>query len=494
MLKAVRKLTQVSGLLALITVPLSGQEPGTLEFGGFGRYTKFDSDRRFADAFGGGGRMGVFLHQRFSLEGDLSYTTTDGPALTPSVSYIAAHGRVVYRHPLASSVSVLLGAGYSHNEYGKNLDEDDDGVGGLVGLRLNLGRGIAVRVEATGDYALTYDPTKFIHLGGQAGLSAFLPSLRPADSDKDGVPNKADTCPGTPAGEAVDANGCSASQRDTDRDAVRDNVDRCPNTPAGERVDSAGCSDSQRDSDRDGVRDNADRCPNTPTGEPVDASGCSASQKDSDNDGVKDNVDKCPNTPRGETADANGCSDSQRDADGDGVTDTNDKCPGTPAGEAVDASGCAASQRDSDGDGVKDSADLCPNSAPGARVDANGCTAPALFEPGRSSLVLKGVNFQTGSAILLPQSRAVLDTVAASLQENLEVRVEVQGHTDNTGTRVTNVRLSQARADAVKSYLVGKGIAADRLEAKGYGPDQPAESNATSAGRAQNRRVELKKL
>jgi hypothetical protein len=192
------------------------------------------------------------------------------------------------------------------------------------------------------------------------------------DSDGDGVTDNVDLCPGTPVGEPVDANGCSASQLDSDSDGVTDNIDLCPGTPAGEAVDANGCSASQRDTDGDGVTDNVDLCPFTPA-EPANANGCSASQLDSDSDGVTDNIDLCPGTPAGEAVDADGCSASQLDSDSDGVTDNVDLCPGTPAGEAVDANGCSASQRDTDGDGVTDNIDLCPGTPAGEAVDADGC-------------------------------------------------------------------------------------------------------------------------
>src|SRR6266852_715454 len=122
---------------------------------------------------------------------------------------------------------------------------------------------------------------------------------------------------------------------------------------------------------------------------------------DSDHDGVKDNVDKCPNTPPGEKVDANGCSASQLDADADGVPDAVDKCPNTPKGEPVDASGCSESQKDDDNDGVPNSRDKCPNTPQGQVVDENGC--PVLFQGTKKSVILTGVNFEVGKALLTEQ-------------------------------------------------------------------------------------------
>ena len=114
---------------------------------------------------------------------------------------------------------------------------------------------------------------------------------------------------------------------DADADGVIDADDQCPNTPAGETVDAAGCSDSQKDDDNDGVFNSADECPETPTGETVDAAGCSDSQKDDDEDGVVNSDDECPNTPAGEMVDAAGCGDSQKDDDEDGIVNSEDYCP-----------------------------------------------------------------------------------------------------------------------------------------------------------------------
>ncbi len=227
--------------------------------------------------------------------------------------------------------------------------------------------------------------------------------------------------------------------------------------------------------------DASDRCPNTPAGTAVDAAGC---PKDTDGDGVLDGADQCPNTPAGTPVDTNGC---PRDSDRTGSSTPCDQCPNTPAGAAVDAAGCPL---DSDGDGVLNASDRCPDTPAGARVDAMGC--PALFGAA-ASLVLQGVNFQTGRSTLLPESQAILDRVAESLNNNPGVNVEVGGHTDNTGSRATNLRLSLLRAITVRDYLISKGVTPARITAKGYGPDSPVASNTTAAGRAANRRVELTK-
>jgi OOP family OmpA-OmpF porin len=222
------------------------------------------------------------------------------------------------------------------------------------------------------------------------------------------------------------------------------------------------------------VLDEADACPDTPAGERVDAKGCPL-PKDADGDGVADPTDACPDTPKGTKVDAKGC---PPDSDADGVTDDVDACADTPPGTQVDAKGCPL---DSDGDRVSDAADKCPNTPAGVEVDADGCG------------VLVGVNFETGKAVLTPESAAILDKVVQSLVARDSVRVEIVGHTDNTGSLSVNRRLSKARAEAVRKYLIAHGVSEDRLTARGAGPDEPLASNDTEEGRAQNRRVELRR-
>lgn len=217
-----------------------------------------------------------------------------------------------------------------------------------------------------------------------------------------------------------------------------------------------------------------------------------AVERDSDGDGVTDGRDQCPDTPQGAKVDASGC---PGDSDGDGVYDGLDRCPGTPRGERVDSKGCPS---DSDLDGVYDGQDRCPDTPLGTAVDDKGCpekaTSAPLFEGNKKSLVLEGVNFETNSATLTRASHAVLDRVAQSLKDSPEVRVEISGHTDSMGSAAHNMKLSASRADSVKRYLMGQGVDGSRLVTKGYGKDKPIADNATAAGRAKNRRVELTRI
>ncbi len=163
------------------------------------------------------------------------------------------------------------------------------------------------------------------------------------DDDNDGVVNSEDSCPNTPTGETVDANGCSSSQLDDDNDGVPNSEDICPNTPSSETADSLGCSPSQQDIDNDGVPNAQDLCNNTPVGEVVDSNGCSASQLDSDNDGVVNSVDRCPNTPIGVTVDADGCEIAPIPVDNFRIATVSTTCRETADGEISITAGISLS-------------------------------------------------------------------------------------------------------------------------------------------------------
>lgn len=200
---------------------------------------------------------------------------------------------------------------------------------------------------------------------------------------------------------------------------------------------------------------------------------------DTDGDGVDDNEDRCPRTPAGVSVDATGCA---LDRDGDGVADHIDQCPGTVRGADVDEKGC---ELDSDNDGVVNRLDQCPNSAAGVQVDIQGCEIKEVIQ-------LPGVNFESNSDRLLSGVESVLNNAAATLKKNPEIKVEVAGHTDSDGAADYNESLSTRRAETVRDYLIGEGVDANRMTARGYGESEPVADNATSAGKATNRRVELR--
>jgi OOP family OmpA-OmpF porin len=185
------------------------------------------------------------------------------------------------------------------------------------------------------------------------------------------------------------------------------------------------------------------------------------------------------------------------DSDKDGVPDELDKCPGTPAGVAVDKDGCPL---DSDNDGVPDYLDKCPGTPAGQKVDKDGCpppvvqevkpkaaAAPEIIEKGRTTL---RVLFDTNKDVIKKNSFKDVDNLVNVMKQYPDLNVVIEGHTDNVGSAAYNKKLSQKRAEAVKKYMVSKGIDAKRITAQGFGFEKPIADNATKAGKAKNRRVE----
>ncbi len=260
---------------------------------------------------------------------------------------------------------------------------------------------------------------------------------------------------------------------DTDGDGIRDRDDKCPNIAGLAEFD--GCPD--HDADDDGVLDCCDECINTPGLK--EFKGC----PDTDGDGVRDIDDECPEVPG--VIELNGCPD----ADGDGVADKDDECPNVAGPEPN--SGCP--YIDNDGDGVIDILDKCIT-VPGPASN-EGC--PEVFLDQKSvDEAAKGINFATGKSEISANVKLILDEVAVILNQNnnLQFRFSVDGHTDSTGSEAINMKLSNSRANAVKDYLVNKGVDLNRLVTKGFGESKPVDTNATKAGRLNNRRVDINEV
>jgi OOP family OmpA-OmpF porin len=382
-------------LLATVAVvsTASAQRKGAFEVGLFPQISYFDKSLVITQArTGPGARLGYFFTDHLALEAEGAWVPAEGKGGV-DVSYIPLRAKLALNAPIGEHSGVVFGAGYVQSLYKRDYDLSDAGATGSMGIRLGVGDVTSIRIDTYIDYIPSPDngDKDNVNWGIQPGLSFML--------------------------------GGNRGVRDRDADGVPDNIDECKNTPAGDKVDAKGCT-----------------------------------VKDADGDGVLDDVDQCKDTPAGDKVDEKGCS-LPKDADGDGVTDDKDRCPSTP---------------------------------PGVKVDAEGCQV--LFEQAKKPLILEGVNFATGKAELTPESQAILDGVAESLVAHEEIKVQVGGHTDNTGSAAVNKRLSAARAEAVRQYLISKGVAANRLTAAGFGPSKPIASNKTAAGRAQNRRVELTRI
>lgn len=234
----------------------------------------------------------------------------------------------------------------------------------------------------------------------------------------------------------------------------------------------------EKDTDGDGIVDSKDKCPTVAGTAKYD--GCPV--PDTDGDGINDENDKCP-TVKG-LAKYDGC--PIPDTDKDGINDEEDKCP-TVAGVAR-YQGCPVP--DTDKDGINDEEDKCPT-VPGVREN-NGCPAIKEEVVKKVATSAKNIFFVTGSDKLQAKSFKSLDEVVAILNEDAALKLDIEGHTDITGSDKINVPLSQNRAKSVYDYLVSKGIDASRLSSEGFGSSKPVATNNTAAGRTLNRRVEMK--
>ncbi len=290
----IRRVVSSWVLILALATSAAAQSAGTWEIGASGHYREYAAALTMQNKGGGGLSVGYFPLARLELEAAVSVISTAQPGgPLGDVTNVPIYARLIYNQPVVSSLQLLLGAGYIQNTY-ESAGEwyGDSGVTGLLGLRLGLGRTLALRLAGTADYLPAYvddvttsrDATS---LGFEAGLSVLLggrprpsgtevfveprawepqpaePEEEPApsDSDADGVTDDADLCPGTPTGATVEADGCqppaveeepapveveevpaavvvaALPEPDADSDGVADSLDRCPGT----RVDSTGC-------------------------------------------------------------------------------------------------------------------------------------------------------------------------------------------------------------------------------------------------------------
>lgn len=385
-------------------------------------------------------------------------------------NYVEMPLNLGYKIPLGKKSSFLVSAGpyvaffisgksniqtrsFSSNKFTK--DESDIQVGNAENKVKTFDFGVNARagfdlgkVLITGHYSMglsdfytaAYDGS-FKHQVYGASLGIWLnkpAEIKPRDKDKDGVADKDDACP--------DVAGTAATQ---------------------------GCPDQ----DADGVADKTDKCP-TVAGL-ARYNGCPI--PDTDKDGLNDEEDQCPTTPG--LAKYKGC--PIPDTDKDGVNDEEDQCPQTPG--LVKYKGCPVP--DTDKDGVNDETDKCPEQ-PGT-VQNNGCPEIKKEIVEKVNYAARNIFFDLNSEKILARSFTGLDEVVTILNEHPELKMNIEGHTDNIGKETYNLQLSQRRADAVKDYFISKGISTDRLQAKGFGSAQPVGDNKTPQGKAQNRRVVL---
>jgi len=375
-----------------------------------------------------------YLSSGFSVTatGSINEITKFGDFKVNNLSYYAVDGTVSYSFMnliKSNSIDPYLGVGGGYTW----VDEIGAGTfNGALGINYWFSDNIALTAQTT--YKTAFEDYLENHWQHSMGISVKFGGK---DTDGDGIYDKNDACPDVPGLEAF--NGCP----DSDNDGIEDAKDDCPNE-AG-LAEFNGCPDS----DGDGVADKNDDCP-TVAGLAA-LNGC----PDADNDGVADNVDDCPN---------------------EAGPSANKGCPWP----------------DTDGDGVLDKDDKCPNEA--GTVANNGCpevnpTAEVMEE---LNSYARTILFNSGKASFKSETDAVLQAMTAIFKEYPRANFSIEGHTDSDGAKTSNQLLSERRANAVRDYLIANGINADRLTAKGFGEDYPIDTNKTRAGKANNRRVEVK--
>ena len=284
------------------------------------------------------------------------------------------------------------------------------------------------------------------------------------DTDGDGLMDKEDDCPEI-AG-LVEFKGCP----DSDGDKIMDKLDDCPEV-AG-LAEFKGCPDS----DSDGIKDSDDACPQNAG--PKENQGC----PDKDSDGLFDFIDACPEIAG--PKENNGC--PWPDTDGDGILDKDDDCP-LLKGPAANM-GCP--YKDTDGDGLLDKDDDCPNTA--GPIENKGCPIIEVEIVEVLRTAFDNLEFESGKDIILEVSKVALDELADVLIKKATWKLEISGHTDNIGGENFNLVLSKKRAEALKNYLIFKGVDTNRLITFYFGETQPLIDNTTEEGRKKNRRVEMK--
>ena len=378
---------------------------------------------------------------------------------------------------------------------GNGFKQDYTSLEVLLGIHYNIAK--LINIGVGGGIGVLREP------GTPDGRFLFrlayapMADEKPKDRDHDGIIDKKDACPDEP-GEATDdprTNGCPPPPPpDSDGDGVIDPQDKCPSEPKGQNPDPEKLGCPLRDRDGDAVFDNEDKCPDEPKGQNPDPEKLGCPLRDRDGDGVFDPQDQCVDVQAGPHPDPKrpGCPD--KDTDLDGVYDAVDQCLTVQAGMFPDAARPGCPLPDRDRDSVPDPIDACPDKpgAPSPDPKKNGC--PGLVEmKGGMIVILRQVFFATGKDTILKKSYPVLEAVSAALKATPAIKkVVIEGHTDNKGKPEMNRDLSERRARSVQTYLVQHGIATERLEAKGYGPDRPIADNKNEKGRALNRRTDFR--
>ncbi len=446
-------MTRTSKMIVVVGLGLALARQGwadeRIELGGFGGAHIFSHDNELGqvdsdtadsaeNAFAFGVRVGYLFTELLSAEGELALMPTSARDSGTDVFVIGWRAQALFHFMDRSSKwrpFVVAGGGALTASSSDTAVFDNDTDGALhagAGLKWRAGKSWGLR----GDLRVLFPPSSDSEFA-TGDFELFL-----------GVYS---TFPRAPAPKP---------DPDTDGDGILDSVDACDDQPedVDQFEDTDGCPDP--DNDKDGILDAADQCPNEPESRNGvdDTDGCP--EADPDGDGLVGSQDACPNEAE----------------DKDGFEDT-DGCPDV----------------DNDKDGIPDGTDKCP-AEPETKngfEDEDGCADVVPVQVQQFTGTIEGIKFKKKSAEILKSSNAVLDAAAKVLTDYPTIRLEIQGHTSTEGSDEFNMTLSQQRADAVRAYLVSKGIDPARLEAKGYGETQLVADDSTEEGKSKNRRVEF---
>ncbi len=338
---------------------------------------------------------------------------------------------------------------------------------GGIGMQFRIKDNVALEMSGGFNYTLTDDlnavkvDEKDAYWNYQVGVTVTGENPN-GDPDKDGLTNREEKELGTDKknpdsdgdgltdGSEVKQYSTNPLKADSDADGLSD----------GDEVKTHSTNPNRADSDDDGLND----------GSEINTHRTDANKADTDGDGLADGAELNTHTTNPLKA----------DTDGDGLND----------GDEVNRYRTNALNMDTDAGTVNDGAEVTRGTDP-LNVNDDVPKKEVLKVEVGKAIVLDGIVFATGKSEISPESEEILEKAYNTLAENSEISVEIHGHTDNTGRKSSNMKLSQARADAVKGWLVGKGIAAERVGTKGFGPDKPIAPNTTVEGRQKNRRIEF---
>lgn len=449
-----------------------------------------------------GVRLGYAVDQNLEFDFNFAYTPTIDNAVNLNVWDYGFNGlyNLILNEYVAPYATVGFGA----------ITFDEPLIFHFTRFQVNYGLGVKFFIFKNMALApevraiTSFDP---INTAITANLNlTYYMTLKPAkisDRDGDGIPDKKDKCPDQP--ETIngidDTDGCPEIL-DRDKDGIPDDKDQCPDHPETINgfLDEDGCPENPQDLDGDGILNELDKCPKDPETKNgyKDEDGCPEDPNDWDGDGIPNDKDQCPKDPETVNGymDDDGCPEDSNDWDGDGIPNDKDKCPKDPEtiNNFQDDDGCPDQvPNDSDGDGVPDDKDRCQGEKEvwNGYKDDDGCADHELDE---FSGVIEGIHFEVNQAMIKKESYPKLNRAAEVLGRYKILNFVIEGHTDSSGSKDLNMKLSQKRAESVYEYLRYRGVSAERMAVEAYGPTKPIADNKTKEGKAKNRRIEFRIL